>query len=49
MGGWEKFQKLKEKKKKKAGGGRGENKVPQKENRDQIRGEKKTGKGTGRK
>ncbi len=47
IGGW--MGKVsKARKKKKAGGGLGENKVPKKKtNRDQ--GEKKTGKGTGRK
>ncbi len=43
MGGWEKFQKQKEKKK--LGGGRAENKVPPKKNRDQ--GKNKLGRGRG--
>jgi hypothetical protein len=44
VGGWEKFQN-KKKQKQKPVGGRGENKVPKKKNRDQ--GEKKLGRARG--
>ncbi len=47
IGGWEKFQKCKPKKKRNAGGGRGENKVPKRKNRDH--GEKNKWAGDGEK
>jgi hypothetical protein len=47
IGVWEKFQKRKPKKKRNAGGGRGENKVPKRKNRDH--GEKNKWAGDGEK